>query len=516
MGRLKTLAVGAVVAGVLAAVAVAANNTTGPSSSQAPYVLPVDLSPSISTTSMLSVGDTPAGSSYRLVGIPDGLGAFDNGDGTFTLLVNHELSSTSGVVRAHGGKGAFVSRWVIDKGSLEVRSGADLIQTVFLADKNGAYSNAANVAFNRFCSADLPAVSALYDAASGRGTAERIFMNGEESGAEGRAFAHVVTGAQAGSSYELPYLGRMAFENSVANPGTGARTVVAEQDDTSPTSDTDVNGQVYVYAGDKKSSGSLVERAGLTGGNLYGIKVLVNGSGLVTEFSKKDWNTGDTFPFAAVDVSADRKNANGDWSGAALQTGSVAKGVTGFQRPEDGAWDPNNPSDYYFVTTSNITPEVGRDGHTRLWRLRFTNPSHPEQGGSIKLLVNGPADTSVSAFTPGPHMFDNIAVSESGQVFLEEDPGNNAYIAKQWLYDIESGRLVQIAQHDPARFAVGAPSFLTQDEESSGVIDASEILGKGWYLFDTQAHFPNGTELVEGGQLQAFHFPPGQIKKLFK
>ena len=44
MGRLKTLAVGAVVAGVLAAVAVAANNTTGPSSSQAPYVLPVDLS----------------------------------------------------------------------------------------------------------------------------------------------------------------------------------------------------------------------------------------------------------------------------------------------------------------------------------------------------------------------------------------------------------------------------------------------------------------------------------------
>ena len=87
-----------------------------------------------------------------------------------------------------------------------------------------------------------------------------------------------MTGAQGGSSYELPYLGRMAFENSVANPGSGSRTVVAEQDDTSPTSDTDVNGQVYVYAGDKKSSGSPVERAGLSGGSLYGIKVLVNGS----------------------------------------------------------------------------------------------------------------------------------------------------------------------------------------------------------------------------------------------
>jgi hypothetical protein len=514
--KLKILAIGGAAAGVLAAVAVAANNATGPSSSQAPYVLPVGLSPSISTGSILTVGDTPAGSAYKLVGIPDGLGAYDNGDGTFTLLVSHELPSTSGIVRAHGGKGAFVSKWVIEKHSLEVVSGSDLIRTVFLADKDGVYSSAANVAFGRFCSADLPAVSALFDTASGKGTSDRIFMNGEESGAEGRAFAHVVTGVQGGSSYELPYLGRMSFENSVANPATGDRTVVAEQDDTAPVSDSDVNGQVYVYAGDKKSSGSPVERAGLTGGNLYGIKVLVNGSGLVTEFSKKDWAVGDTFQFAAVDVSADRKNAGGDWSGAELQAGSVAKGVTGFQRPEDGAWDPNHPSDYYLVTTSNIVPEAGRDGHTRLWRLRFADRRHPEQGGSITLLVNGPADTSVSAFTPGPHMFDNIAVSDSGQVFIEEDPGNNAYIAKQWLYDIESGRLVQIAQHDPTRFGVGGSAFITRDEESSGVIDASGVLGKGWYLFDVQAHFANGAELVEGGQLQAFHLPPGQIKKLFK
>jgi hypothetical protein len=113
-------------------------------------------------------------------------------------------------------------------------------------------------------------------------------------------------------------------------------------------------------------------------------------------------------------------------------------------------------------------------------------------------------------------MFDNIAVSESGQVFIEEDPGNNAYVAKQWLYDIDSGKLVQIARHDPDRFLSGSPGFLTQDEESSGVIDASDILGKGWFIFDTQAHYPNGTELVEGGQLQAFRFPPGQIQKLFK
>jgi len=35
-----------------------------------------------------------------MVGIPDGLGAYDNRDGSFTLLMNHELGSDKGVVRA--------------------------------------------------------------------------------------------------------------------------------------------------------------------------------------------------------------------------------------------------------------------------------------------------------------------------------------------------------------------------------------------------------------------------------
>jgi len=34
---------------------------------------------------------------------------------TFTLLVNHEISKVKGVARRHGGKGAFVSEWKIDR-----------------------------------------------------------------------------------------------------------------------------------------------------------------------------------------------------------------------------------------------------------------------------------------------------------------------------------------------------------------------------------------------------------------
>ena len=64
------------------------------------------------------------------------------------------------------------------------------------------------------------------------------------------------------------------------------------------------------------------------------------------------------------------------------------------------------------------------------------------------------------------------------------------------------------AGFDPARFQPSvANPLLTQDEESSGIWDAEEVLGQGWFLLDVQAHYPNGTELVEGGQLLALWNP---------
>ena len=111
------------------------------------------------------MGDGVGG--YKMVGIPDGLGAYDNGDGTFTVLMNRELGDTAGIACAHGAKGAFVSEWVFDKTTLEVKSGNDLIQNVFTYDAiSGSYveHNAAlgnGVAFNRFCSADLADQSVL-------------------------------------------------------------------------------------------------------------------------------------------------------------------------------------------------------------------------------------------------------------------------------------------------------------------------------------------------------------------
>src|SRR5262249_60868085 len=116
-----------------------------------PYIVPTN--PAVTTGSILTVGDSVGG--YRMVGIPDGLGAFDNGDGTFTVLMNHELVNTEGVARTHNaalgaaGHGAFVSERVIDKTTLQVLSGQDLMQTVVL---NGSTS----LNFTRFRSAELP------------------------------------------------------------------------------------------------------------------------------------------------------------------------------------------------------------------------------------------------------------------------------------------------------------------------------------------------------------------------
>src|SRR5262249_40026280 len=55
-------------------------------STATPYVVPAN--PAVDVRSILTTGDSVG--TYRMAGIPDGLGAFDNGNGTFTVLMNHE------------------------------------------------------------------------------------------------------------------------------------------------------------------------------------------------------------------------------------------------------------------------------------------------------------------------------------------------------------------------------------------------------------------------------------------
>src|SRR5205807_869685 len=123
--------------------------------------------------------------------------------------------------------------------------------------------------------------------------------------------------------------------------------------------------------------------------------------------------------------------------------------------------------DFYFVTTASFT------GASRLWRLRFIDPANPVLGGTIDMLLDG---------TEGHKMLDNITVTKRGEIIALEDVGNNAHIGKVWRYTIATDKLDLIAQHDPNLFDPLSPNFVTQDEESSGVIPLDQILGRGWYL----------------------------------
>lgn len=104
-------------------------------------------------------------------------------------------------------------------------------------------------------------------------------------------------------------------------------------------------------------------------------------------------------------------------------------------------------------------------------------------------------------------MLDNITIDPRGHILMVEDVGANERLGKIWRYTIASDSLVEIAAHDPLRFSTGAPYFLTNDEEASGIIDATAILGAGWFLLDVQAHYGIPGELVEGGQLLALYDP---------
>jgi 2',3'-cyclic-nucleotide 2'-phosphodiesterase (5'-nucleotidase family)/Ca2+-binding RTX toxin-like protein/endonuclease/exonuclease/phosphatase family metal-dependent hydrolase len=440
----------------------------GASSSATPYLIPT--AAGVSFTSIMTAGDSIGG--YRMAGIPDGLGSYDNGDGTFTVLMNHEIPSTGGANRDHGSKGAFVSKWVINKSDLSVVSGDDLIQKVNTWD--GSSFVQGTTAFSRFCSADLAPVSAFYNSATGLGTQERIFLNGEEAGPESRAFGHIATGLNAGTTYQLPYLGRFSWENAVASITASDKTIVAGMDDST-------GGQVYFYVGNKTNTGTEIDKAGLNNGKLFGIKV----DGLTAETNATALTSGTRFALA------DLGNVQ-NTTGAALETASNAAGISTFLRPEDGAWDPSNPKDFYFATTNSFT------GPSRLWRLRFDDPTNPESGGTVEMVLDG---------TEGHRMFDNFTIDRYGHILLQEDIGNQSPLGKIWQYDIATDTLKQLAQHDPNRFVSGAANFLTQDEESSGIIDAQDMLGAGWFLLDVQAHYSIPGELYEGGQLLAFFNP---------
>ena len=508
--KMKPLAL--MVGALLTSVTVIVHADQGPSSSAAPYILPV--ADGVGVTSILTAADRAA-NGYQMVGLPDGLGAYDAGR-NIVVLMNHELGNTVGVPRAHGGIGAFVSEWVINKKTLQVVRGEDLIKEVYnwntAAQTNDASTS--TISFSRFCSADLPAETAFYNTKTKSGTKARIFMNGEEGGATGYAMAHVATGKNKGKSYVLGKFNLKTnganvdavggWENLLANPYSKEKTVVIGTND----GGTGVMlNSLVVYVGTKTKSGTEVDKAGLTNGTA----LFVNVAG-------------------AFDASG---TTNDELASTTTRTTKIVSGTpftlgdktsTTFSRPEDGAWA--DAKTFYFVTTDQLdqTDLAGKTqkGGTRLWRLNF---NEGYTGGTIDLVLDSAAIAG-GLGNQKPNMFDNISLNSDRTITLLEDVGNAEHNGKTWLYNLANGSMNIQTKFDPALFGdinstTGAftAGTHTKDEETSGVIDVTKILNrhdkKVYSLLVSQDHAlaadlqkinaidpkANPVEIYEGGQL---------------
>jgi hypothetical protein len=486
-----TLALGSSAALIASAAALAQTSiVTGPSSSATPYVRPVG-SKVTDIHSIITVGDT-APNGYLTVGIMDGMGAYMAGNGTMDLFIDHELTATAGnlIQRAHQtgtafAGGAFISKWNITTtpgaNFLRVNSGADAMLSV-ATTTNGTGGSLYN--FARFCSGDVPEVRALFNAQTGLGSQNRFFVCGEESGTPGRMIA---TDLNTGVVYQMPAFDPSSgsWENGLARPFESDQTVVIGL------SDGGAN-RVFVYVGTKQATGNPAERAGLMNGTSYGIQVQVGATNVVNESRTSGFNASGKPAFSGTFT---------------LATGGTAAGTT-FLRPEDGAWDPANPADFYFVTTDRMSTTSGgaaQSHASRLYRLRFNNVNNVLAGGTIEALLDG---------TDVMEMGDNLAVYNDLQggtrVMLQEDPGGHPHSAKTLLYTVATDTVEVVMQSDTARFgAPGVPATapFTQDEESSGVFDARDTLGLGWFVGNMQSHYAIANPIVEGGQLYAFFCP---------
>jgi hypothetical protein len=480
MGKMKISK--PIIAGAAVVTAVAFAASAFALGSKPVYLLSKNAAVDIKT--IATVGDTVTGTMLR--GIPDGMGAYDNGRGGITLLSVHEVSTTAAqsikTKSLTAPWGTSITKLTVSKTTKAVTSAEDFIKKINFynyttgkyqdtplgAAPAGATAGSFDWGINRFCSATYAAAGTFIH--NGVGYAGGLFFSGEESGEENRGFAF----EEDGTGYTLPRMGMYAFENIMPSLKPGANTVVIGSEDGSAT-----DSQLYVYAGKKQSTGTAIEKAGLTNGDLHVMNIptiktdnlfratVGKNKKVPVEFVKVDWNT----------------------TPSAFAKESGAKGTT-LARVEDGHWDPSNPNVFYFVTTESnkdpiatapnpALPTVARDGGA-LWRLTFKDAQNPAAGAELEMLLNG--GESIYLVKP-----DNITVTEDGKyLLLQEDPGGNESLARIIAYRVSDGKLAVVAQFDANKFLTGGSEFMTNDEEASGIIDVTKLLAKPG---DTNAYF---------------------------
>jgi len=425
------------------------------------------LVPSARVTPIVTTGDAVGDAGYVFAPIPDGLGAYGDGNDV-VVYANHELAS-GGVRRTDGSQGyrfARVSRLVIDPLTLEVKDATYVL--------NGSEE------YQRLC-------SAAYIGAD-EGFPSGYFFTGEENTGGAHDGIQLAIGRD-GVRHELPWLGRFAHENQIAIPGFPGKVVMAGFDDSRGQS------ELYLYVANSEADV-------LTGtGQLYVFKSgAVAGSGYLSE--------GQTISggFVAITNPA-------SLSSTQLQAAVNALGAFPFVRLEDGDWDrragrsSTNPA-IYFVDTGAPTVlcnGVPCDAFGSIYRMELDR-NDPTQNAQLTLLQRS-RSADVEWASP-----DNIA-SGKNSLMVQEDPAYPAFARAPRIWNFRTKANGTFVDRGQAVVELDNANCVDANGtcwESSGIIDVSSWFGAGTWLFDVQAHtlpVPSQNLINEGGQLLLLRLP---------
>ena len=474
--QLALLALVAVLAGVLATIGGASHGGGGFDTSKPAYLVAtaagVQVDPIISTGDI--VGD------YQMSGIPDGLGGYrrtdvrghvDNGHArgrTVRVLMNHELG------KSFPGQPPLVdtriTRLDIDRHTRRVRA--------------AEYLFTGHEQLERFCSATLMLIEGrpLYF------TGEEAIPMPNQPPPPPHDGSSIVMDAETGFYRETPHFGHMQHENVV--PLRLSKWVfLTSEDDFRP-------GPSYLYA---YIADSFERGVRGTNGSLYVWRANDLAKNQNTAVSKNESVPGHFVPIPQSE----------NMNSTQLKTAATNRDAFRFDRLEDIATHPDIRG-RTFVADTGKPPATARG---RVYQFDV-NPANPTLA-TLKMILNGDAPDGDDIYNP-----DNMDASDRVLMIQEDresafrDPPFSGGYGRVMEYRFSNQSLRSVAR-------VNTPAPLRPGTwESSGIIDAGDLLGRDWWLLDVQAHSTTapqpGPSLVpnsssgEDGQFLALHVPGSQ------
>jgi len=529
-----------VISAVATAAALANNDKAGfKTALPAMLVAGVDRS-DVTIERIISVGDTMPGG-YRFEAIPDGISLQGKGQGKgrVDVFLNHETSTVPFPIPT-GTQPAIeqTAQNDYDDSSLSVLALNQHSKGVL----HGRTPITGAENWQRFCSNYLATEKEGFDRdilflneetpdrVNRTGIAWPLSAGGTNPDQAGYVVAYDV---KSGDRRKIPGMGRHNHENNVAIPGFD-NLVMLSGDDTFTTTVGSPQSQVYAYIAPD------TDAIWNDQGHLYGFS---SNDPAVQKYEDFNPLTGMPASITGKFVKIDDNIARGEQAGL-----EAVAGIFRFVRIEDIAYDKRNPNIVYLADSGRATSgaaAAGKSTNGRIWKMVLSESSDPNAPLNVTLSILVEGDDNATKTFREIHQADNLETTANSLLVTEDPSTNNQFLASEtgahaarvWRvpltspgvagtpeivlsvdqgldessYDVDGDNVLPLPVPPIAPGRLGA-------WEASGIVDASSIWGRGWFLVDVQAHTlwmskeadpvnAGFTRKREGGQLLAVHIP---------